>query len=690
MFSWHSHWAHNEGVQVWQAEGSVLYASKDGIVFVPTGEELCKLSGLSHVGISAVHYEPVAQTLWVGYENGNIEQVRIAGGNHPNIVTEDIASDARFVQKTIHRFARKSPDLMLAASDVGIVEIDPRRGEITNNFTIHPQGQTLAVQDLVRFGEWWVAATAMGIFYCTASHPQWYYFGNWSQTLDGIAVATLAVHNNTLFVLTAADELLQTVDLQNFTTVQTGVKMLCVESNQLWWATSTQLHNATTSQDIDVQGLTPISVCTADNTLWLADKRKGLLALQQGKWEPQLTGKLPNNESIQLATHQGIVRAAGNGFVAQWQAPHWQSDTCAMLQQATALKINPSNPSHSVAATATQLLEFEGLTLTSVRTAAVGERIAGIEFTAQGELWLVCSQSASPLRLRTTEGTWQTIDAPALNHRNINAVARCGNVLWGVVDKSNVFAYSYNQVPAALLCYPIAIRDDYFTNTTTANYLFAERSNELWMGTNKGVVAYAAGNFLRDSLQARKIAVESDLPGYAAYLLQYDTLSTAAVDGGNRKWLATAGAGIFLQSANGSQTLQAFNSSNSPLPSNRIVSMAANDKTGEVYFATNKGVLSFTADATVGEDDFSSIKIYPNPVRPESQWVSIAGLAEDATVKITDAAGRLVYRGNANGGTLTWDLQHWRGGKVSTGVYFVFLLNADGNQKQVGKLLIVH
>ena len=69
-----------------------------------------------------------------------------------------------------------------------------------------------------------------------------------------------------------------------------------------------------------------------------------------------------------------------------------------------------------------------------------------------------------------------------------------------------------------------------------------------------------------------------------------------------------------------------------------------NDVTGEVFFATEKGLISMRSESTQGNTDFSEVLVFPNPVKPDySGPITIKGLITDAVVKITDISGNLIY-----------------------------------------------
>lgn len=87
------------------------------------------------------------------------------------------------------------------------------------------------------------------------------------------------------------------------------------------------------------------------------------------------------------------------------------------------------------------------------------------------------------------------------------------------------------------------------------------------------------------------------------------------MDGADRKWVATA-KGVFLISTTGEKVIYQFTEDNSPLLSNDVKKIAIDGKTGEVYFATEKGICSFRSTATEGGETNENVLVFPNPVPP--------------------------------------------------------------------------
>ncbi len=144
-------------------------------------------------------------------------------------------------------------------------------------------------------------------------------------------------------------------------------------------------------------------------------------------------------------------------------------------------------------------------------------------------------------------------------------------------------------------------------------------------------------------------------------------------------------------SADGTKQLLHFTIDNSPLPSNNVNTIAVDDRTGEVFFGTEKGIISYRGDATEGKEYCSDYYVFPNPVRHEYTGpIAVRGLIENADVKIADISGNVVYHTKANGGQAIWYGTNFSGERVQTGVYTVFITNEDGSSTCTTKVLLAN
>jgi ligand-binding sensor domain-containing protein len=182
-----------------------------------------------------------------------------------------------------------------------------------------------------------------------------------------------------------------------------------------------------------------------------------------------------------------------------------------------------------------------------------------------------------------------------------------------------------------------------------------------------------------------------EFEGNVEFVLGGTHITDIEVDGGNRKWFGTANSGIILLSEDGLQVLEQWTVDNSPLISNTIIDMEINQETGELFIITDQGLVSYRTDATYEDPNYSDVQVFPNPARPDFDGViTIQGIKYDSDVKITDAAGNLVYQTTSNGGTATWDRKTLTGEPVRTGVYLIWTASNQQKGRYVGKVLVVN
>mgnify|MGYP005990073531 FL=1 len=177
--------------------------------------------------------------------------------------------------------------------------------------------------------------------------------------------------------------------------------------------------------------------------------------------------------------------------------------------------------------------------------------------------------------------------------------------------------------------------------------------------------------------------------GQTQVLFENQFITDIVVDPANRKWFSTRGAGVYLMSADGTQELAHFTAENSPLYSNNVNSLAILPKTGELFMGTEQGIISYRSDATIGNEDLEELLVFPNPVPPNySGSVGISGLTNNAEVIISDVGGSVVQRLTSNGGQAVWNLLNLNGSPVQSGVYLVYVVSEEGDQKAVSKVLV--
>ncbi len=320
-------------------------------------------------------------------------------------------------------------------------------------------------------------------------------------------------------------------------------------------------------------------------------------------------------------------------------------------------------------------------------------RISGLDFDKNDNLWISNFLAINPISVYTKDGKWKNFSVPGSTELQQVVVDDFGNKWFAVYrsgllvfqegrDINNPAEYKYRSITTANSLLP----------TNLVNCLAKDLDGAIWVGTDQGILVFECGSDpFRDACRGTDRRLEQD--GYGAILLSTESIRALAVDGANRKWIGTTN-GLFVQSANGEEAIFNFTSTNSPLLDNTIVSLKADLATGMVYVGTNRGVQAIRSDATGGLAVFEeTLTAFPNPVRPEYDGpIAIKGLARDANFKITDADGRLVYEGRANGGQAIWDGRDLSGRRVESGVYLIFATytrNLEFPSAKTGKIVVI-
>ncbi len=330
--------------------------------------------------------------------------------------------------------------------------------------------------------------------------------------------------------------------------------------------------------------------------------------------------------------------------------------------------------------------------------------IQGLIFDRKNNLWILnCGTRETSLLKLSPDGTMTDHSKPELMNGKLTLqvmrrpILDSRGLIWFVnnhyeapglfcynpeTDKLSVFKNFKNQDGAPIMVIQMrCVVEDAYQN--------------IWVGTNVGPLRLNVDQMQNPSeavFEQIKIP-RNDGTNLADYLLAGVDISSIAIDGGGRKWFGTNGNGVYLISADNMKQVQHFLSSNSKLLSNDIESIAINDKTGEVFIGTEKGLCSYMSDATKPSDNPGGEETYayPNPVRPGyTGLITVVGLAYNSDVKIVTTNGVLVAKGTSNGGTFTWDGNDLNGKRVASGVYMVQTADQEGNNGTVCKIAVVN
>ena len=320
----------------------------------------------------------------------------------------------------------------------------------------------------------------------------------------------------------------------------------------------------------------------------------------------------------------------------------------------------------------------------------------GLAMDKANNLWVTNSGVTNSISYKTEAGVWGS-----LNFSSIIGTVNLEHILiddsdqkWAVLTTGGGGLLVYKGAGTPSVSNSKKLTTSSGNGGLPSNAVFClskDLDGEIWVGTDKGIaVFYSPENvFTGSTFDAQQILIEQD--GNVQILLETESVLAIAIDDANRKWIATAQSGVFLMSADGTTQLEHFDESNSPLFSNNVKSIAINHKTGEVYFGTSKGIISYRGTSTESFEDFTDVYAFPNPVKPDYEGpIAIKGLMNNTTLKITDISGTLVYETKSEGGQALWYGKNFKDERVSSGVYMVFCTSEDGAKKMVTKILLIN
>ncbi|MCP4522247.1 MAG: T9SS type A sorting domain-containing protein [Cytophagales bacterium] len=736
--TWEFHFPYNKPSHLVTTNNRIYAASENSIFYVDkednSVQKLSKKDGLSDIEVGAMAYSSKYNTLIIAYKTGNIDLII----NESEILTIDDITRANIVGSKSINHINIHDNIVYLSTDFGLIQLDIVNYEIKDSYrNIGNNGKQIEIHqssindhtkeifilceegllkgslanntNLLDYNNWETVfdTTAKISDVVTLNQNTYIYHdfnqkvsyqkeGNWIDFMANDTLATRSINsflhdeNSNSILMSFGDFVFQIKDTNNYD----------IFHSNTWRPQITQ---------IDQEGIQ-----------WTTTISNGIRSNFFGEWQDIFPNGPANNDISKFYHYKGKQYVLRGGYTAPYYTPSFSSPTIYLFEEQDWTKIttgtafgytdmtyNPSNQRYYFASFGGGLVyqendgtyvrltsEDEGVPLQSLN------RISCVELDNDNNLWLVSylASGEPSLHKLTPDHQWTsyTIDNQYAS-RFLDMTIDDYGVKWlrikGTSNSNGLYAYDEEANQGRYLTSSFSrgnLPDE------SINDVKKDLENRIWVATNNGVAVFdnlraTAGDvqtsevFLTETQCRLPIVAEQGLP-----MLLGEVANCIAVDGANRKWIGT-NSGLWLFNDNGTQVIQKFDTENSPLPTNEITALDINGETGELFIGTRLGVITYWEGTTTAEPTHEEeLKIFPNPVNlANAEVLTIQGLAEGATVKITDITGRVVSEKIALGGTVVWNGFNVNGLAAETGIYLIYSVSEDGEEGFVGKFALI-
>lgn len=752
MGSWKTYFSYNLVSQVEQTPSKIFGVSDGALFSVEKADNsiqtYSKLNGLHDFSISKVKYHSQLGLLIVTYADGNIDLMSPDGTyNMPEIKNSSASVD------------KNANDILLVnnyayiSCGIGIVKINLKKREITDTYVIGANSTMIALKSTAIFGDSIYTISKDAIYSALASSPVLANYSYWHEketfpetTQNNVLLLTFG---NKLFLLKASGSVYSTLDGVNWTLFDnsqtyTGMK---VSGDRLLLYGNNGIKSYNQNFETETYSGFVCSDVLFDNSTsayWEALGSSGLVKMQNGTVLEQYKPDGPATNKIFTLKYQlGRLYALSGarwdiyddqvaGALMIYDESTWRNFTKNEIYPLTGknfigitnIAVDKNDPTHYYVSSSREgLYEFRenvfyqrfnysnsGISSCCGNNPDDYQDIDGLCLDHKNNLWMTNDVVSTTVVVMLNDGTWVKNQYAPISGKycfdkiietknyfkwmNLPHLTSSPGGLFVLDDKSapaNVSSHQYRFFPT------VEDQDGNNISVDPINCMAEDQDGVVWVGSDHGPLLFQNISYVFNTNYTvyRPKIPRNDGTDYADYLLDGQKILSITVDGGNRKWIGTDGSGVYLMSPDGLTTIRHFTTDNSPLLSDKVWSIAINSKTGEVFFATDMGLVSYKSDATEASSSYDKISVYPNPVRPDFTGViTITGLEKNTVAKITDANGNLVYQAKSNGGIVTWDGLDASGRKAPAGVYFVLCSSISEYDSEmvdttVGKFMII-
>ncbi len=712
--------------------GQEVFAVTQGGIFAYNpntrrSRSLTTINGLSNLNPTAIYTDQASQTVFIGYQDGTINS--IDSTDNFGYIT-DISRSDLFTTLRINEFT-SFDGLLYIATEFGIVVYDIELDETRYSITKFAENQSgIPVNSLsIAQGRLWASVGSEGLYSASLSEPNITLPGVWrlesgTQGLPNGAIPYVENAGETVYI-NLGDTIFQfglgdTSWSYSPFPITSWVNMGSSEG-QVFACVGSEAYLLKQDGTLDLVTNfgTLISCYAVNDTIWVGDFSSGMQWFPPGRSRIFASPSGPlNNFVTDIAAGNGQMYIAPRGksgpsdrFYDKSGIPYHEfpgsgwtviSHRNGMLSQdsvwqdfARAYYHEPTGECYVGSFAEGIVVLKDGEVQRIYNDANSGlvskggrNRVSGIVVDNQENLWVTQIINDFPIHVRTPDGEWYRYRPT--NMDPIGIILDDYDNKWIINQGQGIVVYSDNFTPEDPSDDQVKrLTTDFNRGGLPTNSVFAiaqDRDEQIWVGTSDGItIFYDPSIVWTNDFQDAACPI---IDGFC--LLRGQKVNDIAVDAANRKWIATEN-GVFMVNEDCTELLLQFTVANSPLPDNDVKAVTIDQSTGQVFFGTAKGTVSYIGESIQGNETLAEqLYPFPNPVRVDFDGsVMIKNMQQESTVKITTASGLLVRELASLGGQVPWDLTDTYGNRVPPGIYLIMVATADGESAGITKLAVI-
>lgn len=614
--TWETMFSYNKVSQIAVANDKV-YALSDGALFSveKNSERIEKYdagSGLNGTTIGCISYAKKLNMLIIGYEDGKIDLMQDNSVCYVSgLYTKDMTATKTINNITIHN------NTAYLSTDFGIVTFNLKKYELVDTYYIGNEASEVKVNDVLIRGDS-IYAFGDKLLYTACLKDNIVDFRYWSTEPLG---RILPDANKGKVIIDTNGECWEAGG-------EEGIVRKTVTQEKLTYKPDGPLVN------------TPYCMRTFNGRLYV---------VPGGRW---------------------AVQSLTPGCVMIYDGSMWHNISQTTIRSATNnnpatdfmdVAVDPNDPEHFfVTAYGGGVYEFNNYKplkqylpsnsslVTRVDNAPTKyTRCTGGTFDSKGNYWCLNTSESKTVHRLTTNQIWDGITLKKdgnvvpvytsaeilLDHRNENhkwiTSCREGTKLILLNDNGTISENDDNVV----------FRDTWTTasgKTISPLYIYTikqDTKNNIWIGTSSGPIIIPANVDFASSDLCRQIDILDDA---GENLFQSFEIKSIEFDDEGKIWLGT-NEGAFVVSSDWTKVVARYTSANTIMPSSKVMSLAFDQQTKNMYIGTSNGIVKYNATASGDESgmeesikeelDYGSIKQW----RPHFSYTTIKKVIQSAT-----------------------------------------------------------